>query len=426
MLDLKHLRADPQAMADNLARRGYDFDVKRFTQLEAKRKTIQTETEQLQNRRNTLSKEIGKAKGSGKSTDKLMAEVSGLGTKLDAQKEKLARVQEQLTALLLDMPNLLDAQVPDGMGEESNRELRRWGKPKKFDFKPRDHVALGEEIMGVLDQKQAARMSGARFSVLHGELALLHRALGQFMLEIHIRDHDYHESVVPYLVNADSLLGTGQLPKFREDIFAVEGEEHFLIPTAEVPLTNLLRGTILEVDELPWLRVAHTPCFRAEAGSYGKDTRGLIRQHQFDKVELVAAVHPDDSEAALETLTAHAEVILQRLKLPYRVVSLCAGDIGFAAARTYDLEVWMPGQQTYREVSSCSNFRTFQARRLKARFRPSKKVSPRLLHTLNGSGLAVGRTLVAVMENYQRKDGTIEVPKCLSRWMRGIKVLGVK
>ncbi len=423
MLDLKHLRADPQAVADNLARRGYTFDVSGFTQLEATRKQIQTETEELQHQRNTLSREIGQRRGAGEDANALMAEAATLGETLEARQHQLRDIQEQLESLLLEVPNVLDAQVPEGDEPDDNEELRRWGTPRDFDFEPKDHVALGEDLAHGLDLQGAVQMSGSRFAVLQGDLALLYRALGQFMLQVHTQEHGYCETAVPYLVNAESLYGTGQLPKFREDLFAVEGEEHFLIPTSEVPLTNLLRDTILEPEALPWMRVAHTPCFRAEAGSYGKDTHGLIRQHQFDKVELVMAVHPDESEAALESLTAHAETILQRLDLPYRVVSLCAGDMGFAAARTYDLEVWLPGQQTYREISSCSNFRAFQARRIKARYRSALETAPQLLHTLNGSGLAVGRTLVAVLENGQREDGSIEVPECLAPWMNGLKEL---
>ena len=423
MLDPKHLRADPQAVAENLVRRGYSFDVAEFTRLEATRKEIQTETEKLQHRRNTVSREIGRRRGAGEDADALMAEVAELGDTLETRQLQLRKVQEQMDSILLGIPNLLDAHVPDGDGPQDNTELRRWGKPRDFEFEPKDHVTLGEGLAGGLDLQGAAQMSGARFSVLHGDLALLHRALGQFMLQVHTREHGYCEAAVPYLVNPESLQGTGQLPKFREDLFALEGEEHFLIPTAEVPLTNLLRDTILDAEALPWMRVAHTPCFRAEAGSYGQDTRGLIRQHQFDKVELVVAVDPDDSKAALEVLTSHAEAILQRLNLPYRVVALCAGDMGFAATRTYDLEVWLPGQQTYREISSCSNFGAFQARRIKARYRPVHGASPQLLHTLNGSGLAVGRALVAVLENYQREDGSIELPECLAPWMHGLKEL---
>ena len=424
MLDPKVLRADPRAVADNLARRGFTFDAAIYAELEAERKAAQSEAESLQAQRNTLSKRIGEARQQGEDATEMMAEVTGLGEQLEHRQAALASIRQRLDAWLIGMPNLLDPEVPDGKGPQDNLELRRSGEPAEFDFEPLDHVQLSES-WGLLDMRQAAAMSGARFSVLQGELALLHRALTQFMLDLHTRQHGYEECYVPYLVNAASLEGTGQLPKFRADLFALDGEQHFLIPTAEVPLTNLLRDTILETSELPWKKIAHTPCFRAEAGSYGMDTRGLIRQHQFEKVELVLAVHPEESEAALEELTAHAEAVLQALELPYRVVSLCGGDIGFAAARTYDLEVWLPSQKAYREISSCSNFRDFQARRIKARFRPDQEKSPQPVHTLNGSGLAVGRTLVAVLENHQSEDGSVQIPDCLAPWMNGVTRLGV-
>lgn len=423
MLDPKVLRADPRAVADNLARRGFTFDAAVYAELEAERKAAQSEAESLQAQRNTLSKRIGEARKQGEDATEMMSEVTALGEQLEHRQAALASIRQRLDAWLIGMPNLLDPEVPDGKGPQDNLELRRWGEPAEFDFEPLDHVQLGER-WGLLDMQQAAAMSGARFSVLQGELALLHRALTQFMLDLHTRQHGYEECYVPYLVNAASLQGTGQLPKFRADLFALDGEEHFLIPTAEVPLTNLLRDTILEMSELPWKTIAHTPCFRAEAGSYGMDTRGLIRQHQFEKVELVLAVHPEESEAALEELTTHAEAVLQALELPYRVVSLCGGDIGFAAARTYDLEVWLPSQKAYREISSCSNFRDFQARRIKARFRPGQEQSPQPVHTLNGSGLAVGRTLVAVLENHQGEDGSVQIPDCLAPWMNGVARLG--
>ena len=423
MLDPKVLRADPRAVADNLARRGFTFDAAIYAELEAERKAAQSEAESLQAQRNTLSKRIGEARQQGEDAAEMMAEVTGLGEQLEHRQAALASIRQRLDAWLIGMPNLLDPEVPDGKGPQDNLELRRWGDPAEFDFEPLDHVQLSES-WGLLDMRQAAAMSGARFSVLQGELALLHRALTQFMLDLHTRQHGYEECYVPYLVNAASLEGTGQLPKFREDLFALDGEQHFLIPTAEVPLTNLLRDTILEASELPWKKIAHTPCFRAEAGSYGMDTRGLIRQHQFEKVELVLAVHPEESEAALEELTAHAEAVMQALELPYRVVSLCGGDMGFAAARTYDLEVWLPSQKAYREISSCSNFRDFQARRIKARFRPGQEKSPQPVHTLNGSGLAVGRTLVAVLENHQSEDGSVQIPDCLAPWMNGVTRLG--
>ncbi|MDE0303050.1 MAG: serine--tRNA ligase [Gammaproteobacteria bacterium] len=424
MLDPKVLRADPRAVADNLARRGFTFDAAMYAELEAERKAAQSEAESLQAQRNTLSKRIGEARQQGEDATEMMAEVTGLGEQLEHRQAALASIRQRLDAWLIGMPNLLDPEVPDGKSPQDNLELRRWGEPVEFDFEPLDHVQLSEH-WGLLDMRQAAAMSGARFSVLQGELALLHRALTQFMLDLHTRQHGYEECYVPYLVNAASLEGTGQLPKFRADLFALDGEQHFLIPTAEVPLTNLLRDTILEASELPWKKIAHTPCFRAEAGSYGMDTRGLIRQHQFEKVELVLAVHPEESESALEELTIHAEAVLQALELPYRVVSLCGGDIGFAAARTYDLEVWLPSQKAYREISSCSNFRDFQARRIKARFRPDQEKSPQPVHTLNGSGLAVGRTLVAVLENHQSEDGSVQIPDCLAPWMNGVTRLGV-
>ena len=424
MLDPKVLRADPRAVADNLARRGVTFDAAMYAELEAERKAEQSEAESLQAQRNTLSRRIGEARKQGEDATEMMEQVTRLGEQLEHRQVALASIRQRLDAWLIGTPNLLDPEVPDGEGPQDNLELRRWGELVEFGFEPLDHVQLGER-WGLLDMQQAAAMSGARFSVLQGELALLHRALTQFMLDLHTRRHGYQECYVPYLVNAASLEGTGQLPKFREDLFALDDEQHFLIPTAEVPLTNLLRDRILETPELPWKKIAHTPCFRAEAGSYGMDTRGLIRQHQFEKVELVLAVHPEESESALEELTTHAEAVLQALELPYRVVSLCGGDIGFAAARTYDLEVWLPSQKTYREISSCSNFRDFQARRIKARFRPDPGKSPQPLHTLNGSGLAVGRTLVAVLENHQHEDGSVQVPDCLAPWMDGVIRLGV-
>ena len=423
MLDPKVLRADPRSVAENLARRGVVFDVAAHAELEAERKAAQSTVESLQAQRNTLSRRIGEARRQGEDTAEMMTEASELGDQLKSHQAALASVRERLDAWLAEVPNLLDPEVPDGDDPEDNLELRRWGEPADFGFEVLDHVQLGER-WGLFDTQQAAAMSGARYSVLQGELALLHRALTQFMLDLHTRRHGYQECYVPYLVNAASLEGTGQLPKFRADLFALDGEQHFLIPTAEVPVTNLLRDTILKAPDLPWKKVAHTPCFRAEAGSYGMDTRGLIRQHQFEKVELVLAVRPEESEAALEELTLHAAAVLEELNLPYRVVSLCGGDMGFAAARTYDLEVWLPSQQTYREISSCSNFRDFQARRIKARFRPDPEEAPQLLHTLNGSGLAVGRTLVAVLENHQCEDGSVRIPECLEPWMNGVTRLG--
>jgi seryl-tRNA synthetase len=420
MLDPKLLRNDLEGTAQQLARRGFVLDTKHLQALEERRKTIQTQTQQLQAERNSRSKGIGKAKAAGEDIAPLLKEVAGLGEQLKATEQELATLQEELNAILMGIPNIPHASVPEGKGEEDNPELRKWGTPPAFDFEPKDHVDLGEQL-GQLDFETAAKLTGSRFSVMQGPLARLHRALIQFMLDTHTREHGYSEVYVPYLVNADSLRGTGQLPKFEEDLFKMNGEaEYYLIPTAEVPVTNLARDTIVEAGSLPVRYTAHTPCFRSEAGSYGKDTRGMIRQHQFEKVEMVQLVRPEDSAAVLEQLTAHAEAILQQLELPYRVVTLCTGDIGFSAAKTYDLEVWLPGQQTYREISSCSNFEAFQARRMQARWRNPDTGKPELLHTVNGSGLAVGRTLVAVMENYQQADGSIRIPDVLKPWMGGL------
>jgi seryl-tRNA synthetase len=417
MLDPRFLRSDLDAVARQLARRGFTLDTTALQTLEEQRKAIQVQTQELQAERNARSKNIGKAKAAGEDIAPLLKEVEGLGEQLKSKEDELGRLQEQLNAILMGIPNLPHESVPDGKGEEDNPEIRRWGEPTQFDFEPKDHVDLGEGL-GMLDFETAAKITGSRFSVIHGPLARLHRSLIQFMLETHTHQHGYREVYVPYLVNADSLRGTGQLPKFEEDLFRTAGEQEFyLIPTAEVPVTNLVRDTIIDADKLPLCFTAHTPCFRSEAGSYGKDTRGMIRQHQFEKVEMVQLVRPQDSWEALETLTGHAEAILQHLELPYRVVALCAGDIGFSAAKTYDLEVWLPGQQTYREISSCSNFEAFQARRMQARWRNPETGKPELLHTLNGSGLAVGRTLVAIMENYQQADGSIRVPAALQPYM---------
>lgn len=425
MLDPKLLRKDPHGVAEQLARRGFTLDVDAFLALEDERKSVQLQTEELQNRRNTQSKQIGQAKARGEDIQPLLDEVSELGSALDEAAQRLQTVQASIEALMMSMPNLLDASVPDGQDEDDNVELRTWGEPTTFDFTAKDHVDLGEGL-GQLDFAAAAKIAAARFSVMKGDLARLHRALTQFMLNTHTGEHGYDETYVPYLVNADSLRGTGQLPKFEEDLFGIRGEEgnvpFYLIPTAEVPVTNIARGEILNSKDLPVKMVAHTPCFRSEAGSYGRDTRGMIRQHQFEKVELVQMVEPDKSWEALEALTGHAEAILQALGLPYRVVTLCTGDVGFSAAKTYDIEVWLPGQQKYREISSCSNFLDFQARRMKARYRTAEGKNE-LLHTLNGSGLAVGRTLVAVMENYQREDGTIAVPDVLLPYMGGVTEL---
>jgi seryl-tRNA synthetase len=424
MLDPKLLRSDLDGVAKALARRGFTLDTARLAELEARRKAVQVEAQELQNERNTKSKSIGKAKAAGDDIQPLLDEVATLGDRLKAANEALAEVQDALRAFALDMPNLPDASVPDGQDENDNREERRWGEPRAFEFEPKDHVDLGAAL-DMLDFDVAAKLTGSRFTVMSGALARLHRALTQFMLDTHTIQHGYIEAYVPYMVNPDSLFGTGQLPKFAEDLFRLEGSEFYLIPTAEVPLTNLVRDVIVEDDYMPRRFVAHTPCFRSEAGSHGKDTRGMIRQHQFDKVELVHIVRPSESSEALEALTAHAEVILQRLNLPYRVVTLCTGDMGFSATKTYDIEVWLPGQQKYREISSCSNMGDFQARRMQARWRNPETGKPELVHTLNGSGLAVGRTLVAVMENYQQADGSIDVPEVLRPYMGGVERLGV-
>ena len=424
MLDPRLLRSQLDEVAERLARRGYTLDTERFRALEARRKEIQTRTQELQSLRNSRSKAIGKAKAQGEDIQPLLDEVAELGERLKASEQALRELQAELDAFLLEIPNLPDDSVPVGEDEEDNLELRRWGEPPQFDFEPRDHVDLGAPA-GLLDFEAAAKITGARFAVMRAGIARLHRALIQFMLDTHTREHGYTEVYVPYLVNRDSLYGTGQLPKFAEDLFHVEGEhDWYLIPTAEVPVTNLARDEILPDEALPQRLVCHTPCFRSEAGSHGRDTRGLIRQHQFEKVELVQFVRPGESWDALEALTAHAEAILQKLELPYRVVALCTGDLGFSSAKTYDLEVWLPGQGRYREISSCSNFLDFQARRLKARWRNPETGKPELLHTLNGSGLAVGRTLVAVMENHQDAEGRIHVPKALQPWMGGIEVIG--
>ena len=381
-------------------------------------------TQELQAERNTRSKSIGEAKAAGEDIAPLLREVEGLGEQLKAADQELGLVQVELNDILMGIPNIPHDSVPDGRNEEDNAEVRRWGEPRAFDFEAKDHVDLGEAL-GQLDFESTAKLSGSRFCTMQGPLARLHRALIQFMLDTHTRDHGYTEVYVPYLVNSDSLRGTGQLPKFEEDLFAMRGESGlYLIPTAEVPVTNLARGEIIDDAAMPRRFVAHTPCFRSEAGSYGKDTRGMIRQHQFEKVELVQLVRPADSWDALESLTGHAEAILQQLGLPYRVVALCTGDIGFSAAKTYDIEVWLPGQQKYREISSCSNFVDFQARRMQARWRNPETGKPELLHTLNGSGLAIGRTLVAVMENHQLADGSIAVPSVLQPYMGGVDLIG--
>ncbi len=424
MLDIQLLRTQPDSVAAALARRGAAIDLAPFEALEAQRKQVQTQTQDLQAKRNALSKQIGQLKAKGEDIAPVMAEVAGLGDALKANEEKLAVLLAELDAFVARIPNLPHESVPDGRDETGNVEITRWGVPPAFHFAVKDHVELGESLGG-LDFERGVKIAGSRFTLMRGEIARLHRALAQFMLDTHTREHGYTEVYAPYLVNPDSMFGTGQLPKFEEDLFRVErsdGSRLYLIPTAEVPVTNIVRGEILEAEKLPLKYVCHTPCFRSEAGSYGKDTRGMIRQHQFDKVELVQVVPPEASWQALEELTGHAETILQRLGLPYRKMALCAGDMGFSAAKTYDLEVWLPAQNTYREISSCSNFEAFQARRMQARCR-DKGGKPRPVHTLNGSGLAVGRTLVAVLENYQRTDGGIVVPEALRGYMGGLELL---
>ncbi|MFZ1536084.1 MAG: serine--tRNA ligase [Chromatiaceae bacterium] len=423
MLDPHLLRAELAYVAEQLARRGIALDTGRIEALEARRKAIQVRTQELQGERNSRSKLIGQAKKAGEEVAPLLAQVADLGDKLKAAEVELAEVQNDLSQIALGLPNLPHASVPDGRDERDNREERRWGQPRVFAFEPKDHVDLGVPT-GWMDFDVATKLTGSRFVVLSGPLARLHRALIQFMLDTHTREHGYVEVYVPYLVNAGSLYGTGQLPKFEQELFKVPGEKDlYLIPTAEVPVTNLVRDLILDGASMPRKWVAHTPCFRSEAGSYGKDTRGMIRQHQFEKVELVQMVRPQDSFTALEALTGHAEAILQKLELPYRVVTLCAGDLGFSATKTYDLEVWLPGQNRYREISSCSNFNDFQARRLQARWRNPETGKPELLHTLNGSGLAVGRTLVAVLENYQEEDGRLGIPVILRPYLGGAEFL---
>ncbi len=423
MLDQKLLRNNIEAVAKQLAKRGYILDVDGFNKLEAQRKDLQVKTQELQNTRNSKSKNIGKAKAAGEDIQPLLAEVSSLGDELDAAKSELDQVQTALNTLLMSMPNIPHESVPEGLTEDDNVEIRRWGEPAEFDFAVKDHVDLGAPN-DWLDFETAAKLTGSRFVVMHGGMARLHRALIQFMLDLHTRDHGYEEVYVPYMVNSDSLKGTGQLPKFEEDLFAASGDGgYYLIPTAEVPVTNLVRDEIIDADKMPLKFTSHTPCFRSEAGSYGRDTRGLIRQHQFEKVEMVQIVKAEDSWAALDELTGHAEKVLQLLELPYRVLALCGGDTGFSAAKTFDLEVWLPGQQAYREISSCSNFEDFQARRMSARWRNPETGKPELVHTINGSGLAVGRTLVAILENYQQDDGSIRIPSALQSYMGGMEQL---
>lgn len=417
MLDPRLLRTRLQEIATALETRGYNLDVTRYRELDERRRHLQVQVQELQNKRNQRSKTIGKAKAQGEDIKPLLDAVADLGERLKSADTELTRLQESLDEIHLEMPNVPDPEVPPGKDENDNQEVRRWGEPRQFGFRPRDHVELGAE-QGRLDFETGARLAGSRFVVMRGGVARLHRALAQFMLDLHSREHDYMEVNVPFMVNADAMLGTGQLPKFADDLFAIEGEQdYYLIPTAEVPVTNLAREQIAEADTLPLKYVCHSPAFRAEAGAYGKDTRGMIRQHQFEKVELVQLVRPHDSTDALDALTGHAEAVLRHLQLPYRVLQLCTGDMGFSAARTYDLEVWLPGQERYREISSCSNCRDFQARRMQARWRNPETGKPELLHTLNGSGLAVGRCLIAVLENYQEADGRVRVPDALRAYM---------
>ncbi|MEC6796650.1 MULTISPECIES: serine--tRNA ligase [Photobacterium] len=435
MLDSKLLRTELDETAAKLARRGFNLDVETLRNLEEQRKSLQVKTEELQAQRNSRSKSIGqaKAKGDHAEAERIMAEVGNLGSELDEAKTALAELQTQLDTITQMLPNIADESVPTGKDESENVEVSRWGQPKAYDFEVKDHVDLGE-MAGGLDFASAVKITGARFIVMKGQFARLHRAIAQFMLDLHTEEHGYTEMYVPYLVNADSLFGTGQLPKFGEDLFhtqplteKVNDEEPrvlSLIPTAEVPVTNMMRDTITDEADLPIKMTAHTPCFRSEAGSYGRDTRGLIRMHQFDKVELVQITRPEDSMAALEELTGHAEKVLQLLELPYRKVVLCTGDMGFGSCKTYDLEVWVPAQETYREISSCSNMWDFQARRMQARFRRKGEKKPELLHTLNGSGLAVGRTMVAILENNQEADGRIMIPEVLRKYMRNETHIG--
>jgi len=422
MLDPKLFRTDIVATAAQLAKRGFTLDTALLMQLEEQRKAFQVKTQELQNQRNTRSKSIGQAKARGEDIQPLLAQVSQLGKDLDAAKTEQDEVLGKINGILSAVPNLIHDSVPEGASEDDNVEIKRWGTPREFDFEVKDHVDVGAGVGNGLDFESGAKLAGTRFAVLRGHIAKMHRALAQFMLDVHTEEHGYQEMYVPYLVNQDSLYGTGQLPKFGEDLFHTElsGKRFSLIPTSEVPLTNLVRDEIVAEADLPIKMCAHTPCFRSEAGSGGRDIRGLIRQHQFDKVEMVQVVKPEDSFQALEELTGHAEKILEKLELPYRTVILCTGDIGFSATKTFDIEVWLPAQNTYREISSCSNMGDFQARRMQARFRNSETNKPELLHTLNGSGLAVGRTLVAILENYQQADGSINVPTALQPYMKGL------
>ena len=426
MLDAKLLRTDLDNIAIQLAKRDFTLDTASLNALEEKRKAIQVKTQDLQNERNTRSKSIGQAKARGEDIAPLLAAVSQLGNDLDAAKAEQDEVLAKINDIASAIPNLLDESVPEGKDEDDNVEVKRWGTPREFDFEVKDHVDLGLAVDKGLDFESGAKLAGTRFAVMRGKIAKLHRALAQFMLDMHTEEHGYQEMYVPYLVNANSLYGTGQLPKFGEDLFHTDlsGKKFSLIPTSEVPLTNMYRDEIVDETELPIKMTAHTPCFRSEAGSGGRDIRGLIRQHQFDKVEMVQLVKPENSFTALDELTGHAEAILEKLELPYRTMALCSGDVGFSATKTFDLEVWLPAQNTYREISSCSNMGAFQARRMQARFRNSETNKPELLHTLNGSGLAVGRTLVAILENYQQADGSINIPTVLQPYMNGLTTIG--
>jgi seryl-tRNA synthetase len=423
MLDPQLLRADPESAARALAPRGYDLDVEAWRDLEVRRKDLQMRSQELQNQKNQSAKSIGQAKSRGEDIQPLLDEVRHLGEKLSQAEAEFNAVRDRQQAWLMEMPNIALADVPEGVDENDNLEIRKWGDIPEFDFEPRGHVELGENN-GMIDAQSAAKLAGSRFVVLKSSLSRMHRALAQFMLDVHTRDHGYTELYLPYLVNPETMTGTGQLPKFGDDAFATtDTPPRYLIPTAEVPMTNMVAGEIIESGDLPLRFTSQTPCFRREAGSYGKDTRGIIRQHQFEKVELVQITRPEESFAALDQLTAHAESILQRLKIPYRTVILCTGDMGFSAAKTHDIEAWLPGQGTYREISSCSVCTDFQARRMKARWRNPDTGKPELVHTLNGSGLAVGRTLIAGMENYQQQDGTIHVPEVLQPYMHGLEVI---
>ncbi len=424
MLDPKRIRSEPEQLATLLRKKGFELDVEKLSSLDARRKEIQLQTEALQNERNSRSKSIGKAKAAGEDISEILQSMESLKQELEEKKEQLTALQSEINDYVMGIPNVPHESVPEGSSEDYNQEMSRWGSVAEYDFEVKDHAELGESLKEGLDFATASKLTGSRFVVMRGATARLHRALIQFMLDTHTVDHGYQEINVPYIVNADSLRGTGQLPKFEEDLFKLEGEHpYYLIPTAEVPVTNVVRDEIVDAGDLPLKFACHTPCFRSEAGSYGKDTKGMIRQHQFEKVELVQLVRPEDSEQALEELTSHAEKILQLLELPYRRVVLCGGDLGFSAHKTYDLEVWLPSQSCYREISSCSNFTDFQARRMQARFRNPDTGKPELLHSINGSGLAIGRSLVAILENNQDAEGRVRIPKALQPYMAGQEFL---